>query len=73
MMKEIRRLILANPESVIDSPLAAQIMLGDSLASDLAFQMKVFLIVAWLIVAFAILGTRCSTNGYHILPSIVWQ
>ena len=46
MMKEIRRLILANPESVIDSPLAAQIMLGDSLASDLAFQMRVFSIAA---------------------------
>jgi phosphatidylinositol 4-kinase len=41
MFKEIRRLILANPEDVIESPLAAQIMLGDSLASDLGFQLRV--------------------------------
>lgn len=41
MMKEIRRLVMANPEDVIESPLAAQIMLGDSLAPDLGFQLRV--------------------------------
>jgi phosphatidylinositol 4-kinase len=41
MKKEIRRLILANPEDVINSPLAAEIMLGDNLSADLTFQLKV--------------------------------
>jgi phosphatidylinositol 4-kinase A len=41
MKKEIRRLILANPEDVIHSPLAAEIMLGDNLSIDLTFQLKV--------------------------------
>jgi phosphatidylinositol 4-kinase A len=48
MKKEIRRLILANPEDVIHSPLAAEIMLGDNLSTDLTFQLKVlfFLYIA---------------------------
>lgn len=41
MHKEIRRLVMANPEDVIESPAAAQILLGDSLSSDLRFQLKV--------------------------------
>ena len=41
MMREIRKLIMANPEDVIESPLAAEIMLGDSLATDFAFQLRV--------------------------------
>lgn len=43
MHKEIRRLVIANPEDVIESPVAAQILLGDSLSSDLRFQLKVLL------------------------------
>ena len=43
MHKEIRRLVMANPEDVIESPVAAQILLGDSLSSDLRFQLKVLL------------------------------
>jgi phosphatidylinositol 4-kinase A len=41
MKKEVRRLILAYPEDVIHSPLAAEIMLGDNLSPDLTFQLKV--------------------------------
>jgi hypothetical protein len=41
MMKEIRRLILANPEDVIELPVAAQIMLGDSLSPDLGSRLRV--------------------------------
>jgi phosphatidylinositol 4-kinase A len=41
MNKEIRRLIMANPEDVIESPVAAQVLLGDSLSPDLKFQLKV--------------------------------
>jgi phosphatidylinositol 4-kinase A len=43
MHKEIRRLVTANPEDVIESPVAAQILLGDSLSSDLRLQLKVLL------------------------------
>jgi phosphatidylinositol 4-kinase A len=41
LQKEVRRLIVANPEDVITCPVAAQIMLGDTLSSDLQFQLKV--------------------------------
>ena len=41
MQKEIRRLIAANPEAVIESPVAAQILLGESLSSDITFPLKV--------------------------------
>jgi phosphatidylinositol 4-kinase len=41
MNREIRRLILANPEDVIESAVAAQILLGESLPLDLRFQLKV--------------------------------
>ena len=41
MKKEIRRLVLANPEDVIQSPLAAEILLGDALSTDITFQLKV--------------------------------
>jgi phosphatidylinositol 4-kinase A len=41
MMRELRRLILTNPEDVIQCSEAAEILLGDSLSSDLRFQLKV--------------------------------
>lgn len=40
--REVRRLVFANPEDVVQSPEAAQILLGDSLSPDLRFQLKVF-------------------------------
>jgi phosphatidylinositol 4-kinase len=46
MMKEVRRLIMANPEDVIEAPVAAQILLGDSLSPDLRFQLKVRAFIA---------------------------
>jgi phosphatidylinositol 4-kinase len=46
MTKEVRRLIMANPEDVIESPVAAQILLGDSLTPDLRFQLKVHAFLA---------------------------
>jgi phosphatidylinositol 4-kinase A len=42
LTKEIRRLVMANPEDVIKSPLAAQILLRESLSPALQFQLKVF-------------------------------
>jgi phosphatidylinositol 4-kinase A len=45
MSKEIRRLIVANPEDVIESPIAAQILLGENLSHDLGFQLEVLSIV----------------------------
>lgn len=41
MSKEIRRLIKTNPEAVRESPLAAQILLGESLPADVGFQLNV--------------------------------
>jgi phosphatidylinositol 4-kinase A len=44
--KEIRRLISANPEDAIQSPLAAEILLGHYLSTDLTFQLKVLFSIA---------------------------
>jgi phosphatidylinositol 4-kinase A len=44
MMKEISRLIMANPEDTIESPVAAQILLGDSLTPDSRFPLKVLIL-----------------------------
>jgi len=52
LLKEIRRLILLTPEDVIQSPLAAEILLGDTLSPDLQFQLKVF---------YTIFHPNCST------------
>ena len=41
MKREIRRHVLATPEDVIESPLAAEILLGDHLSTDLTFQLRV--------------------------------
>ena len=42
LQKEVRHLIVSKPEDVIECPVAAQIMLGDTLSSDLQFQLKVY-------------------------------
>jgi phosphatidylinositol 4-kinase A len=71
MQKEIRRLVMANPEDVIESPVAAQILLGDSLSPDLRFQLKVLLSIIWLIVVFIVLGTSCPSYGHNLLLTII--
>jgi phosphatidylinositol 4-kinase A len=71
MQKEIRRLVMANPDDVIESPIAAQILLGDSLSSDLRFQLKVVLSVIWLIAALTLLGSGCPSYGDNFLPTLI--
>jgi len=71
MYKEIRRLVTANPEDVIESPVAAQILLGHSLSSDFLFQLKVLLAQWRLIAVSTILGTCCPSYCDNLLPSIV--
>jgi len=39
--REIQKLVFLYPEEVIDSPLAAQILLGERLSPDLLFQLRV--------------------------------
>lgn len=73
LQKEVRRLILVNPEDVIECPLAAQIMLGDTLSSDLQFQLKVRRCRICLTLVPALLGTSRATNGNNLFPSILWQ
>jgi len=71
--KEVRRLIVANPEDVVDCPVAAQIMLGDTLSSDLQFQLKVHIFLTFLILVPALLGTSRSTDGDNLFPSSLRQ
>ena len=66
LQKEIRRLVFANPEDVIKSPEAAEILLGDCLSPDLKFQLKVPLTMRYLTVASLILDS-CGTTDRHIL------
>ena len=73
MQKEIRRLIMANPEDVIESPVAAQILLGDGLSPDLRSELEVLLSIIWLIVVFIVLGTGCPSYGDNLLPTIIRQ
>ena len=73
MRKEIRRLVMANPEDVIESPVAAQILLGDSLSPDLSFQLKVLLSIIWLIAVFIVLDTGRPSYGYNLFPTIIRQ
>ncbi len=73
MQKEIRRLVMVNPEDVIESPVAAQILLGESLSPDLRFQLKVSSAIIWLSVAFIVLDAGCSPNGNNLLPTIIRQ
>ena len=44
--KEVRGLLLNNPEKAISEAEAVQILLGDTLPSDISFQLKVFLVVS---------------------------
>lgn len=71
MQKEIRRLVMANPEDVIESPVAAQILLGDSLSTDLRFQLKVTLLIIWLIAAFTLLGPGRPSYGDYLFLTVV--
>ena len=48
MKREIRRHILASPEDVMECPVAAEILLGDQLSTDLTFQLRVTLIYSEL-------------------------
>jgi hypothetical protein len=74
MSKEIRRLIKANPQDVRKSPLAAQLLLGESLSPDLGFQLNVRSHRNHcLIVASPILGPCRPTNGNNLLLTVVRQ
>ena len=73
LQREVRRLIVANPEDVIECPLAAQIMLGETLSSDLQFQLKVFRYRTCLTLVPALLDTSRATDGDNLLPPIIWQ
>jgi phosphatidylinositol 4-kinase A len=55
MNKEIHRLVVANPEDVVESPVAAQILLGENHSHNLGFQLEVLPKLNW---------TNCS--NYYI-------
>ena len=40
LSREIRRLVITNPQDVVDSPLAAQILLGEGTSPDLRLQLR---------------------------------
>lgn len=71
--KEVRRWIVANPEDVIHCAVAAQIMLGDTLSSDLQFQLKVRFLLTFLTLVLAVLGTGRTTDGDNLFPAILRQ
>lgn len=41
IQREVRRLVLANPADVTESPLGAEILLRDALSPDIQYQLKV--------------------------------
>lgn len=73
MNKEIRRHIVANPENVIESPVAAQILLGENHSHDLGFQLEVLSKSTGLIVAIIVLGTCRPAYRHNILLTAAWE
>ena len=71
LIKELRRLILENPEDVIESPVAAQILLGENLSLDSRFQLKAYLMFTLLTTASLVLGSGYPSYRNKLLPTVI--